>query len=96
MSFTIGLFLVLVAALIAITGDSFIKLAGDRSAFLSPPMMLGVAFYGASAVIRYVAMRHVSLAQAAVAYSMLTLAALRDAAGVGCAIAAMALMAQSA
>ncbi len=110
MTFATGLFFVLFAAMIAITGDSFIKLAADRSAFLSRPMFLGIAFYAVSAVLWYVAMRHISLAQAAVAYSMLTLVALcvigavvfdeplamRDAAGVGCAIAAMVLMAQPA
>lgn len=101
-----GLLFSLFTALVVILGDLSIKIAADKAALKSLHMTLGVTLYAASAVLWFFAMRHVSLGQAAVAYSMLTLIALfiigtiffgepmglRDIAGIGCALAAMILM----
>lgn len=101
-----GLMFSLCTALVVILGDLFIKLAADRATLASPQMYLGVVLYAGSAVLWFFAMRHISLGQAAVTYSMLTLIALfligalffgepiglREIAGIFCAIAAMALM----
>ena len=97
----------LFTALIVIAGDTLIKLAVDGGHTITHRLVLaGVVLYGLSALAWFFAMRHVSLAQAGVAYSMLTLLALcfigaawfdepirlREALGVGCALAAMVLM----
>ncbi|MEM7720188.1 MAG: hypothetical protein AAF222_13390 [Pseudomonadota bacterium] len=101
-----GLLFSLGTALVVILGDVAIKLAADRATLTSFHMAFGVALYAASAVLWYFAMRHVSLGQAAVAYSMLTLIALfligafgfgepvtwRELSGVSLALAAMVLM----
>lgn len=101
-----GVLFSLFTALVVILGDIAIKIAADRAALTSIHMGLGVGLYAASAVLWFFAMRHVSLGQAAVAYSMLTLIALfaigaymfnepvgmREVAGIVCALAAMALM----
>ena len=106
MSFTFGVLFSLFTALVVIAGDYAIKIAADRAALASVPMYFGVALYAASAVLWFFAMRHVSLGQAAVLYSMLTLIALcamgalvfgepigkRELAGMGCALLAMVLM----
>lgn len=69
-------------------------------------MALGVGLYAISAILWFFAMRHTSLAQAAVAYAMFSLIALcvigaiafgeaigpREVAGIACALAAMALL----
>lgn len=103
-----GLAFSLFTALVVILGDVAIKMAADRAALTSFHMGLGVTLYAVSAVLWFFAMRHVSLGQAAVAYSMLTLIALcligalgfdepigpREIAGILCALAAMGLMAQ--
>lgn len=110
MSFFLGLFYCLATALVVILGDVAIKYAADRSAFISRPMATGLLLYGASAMLWFGAMRNVTLGQGAVYYSMLTLIALsgigavlfgeplgrREAAGLGCAVLAMALMSQQA
>lgn len=106
MIFFYGLLFSLLTALIVIVGDVAIKIAADRASLASLPMSAGALLYAASAVLWFFAMRHVSLGQAAVAYSMLTLIALfligvfafgepvgiRELAGVAFALAAMVLM----
>ncbi|MEM7751966.1 MAG: hypothetical protein AAF230_01045 [Pseudomonadota bacterium] len=101
-----GVLFSLFTALVVIAGDIFIKIAADRATLASAHMALGAALYAASAVLWFFAMRYVSLGQAAVAYSMLTLVALfligalgfdepvgpREIAGIACALVAMALM----
>ncbi len=94
-------------ATIVIVGDYLIKLAADNGdSFWSGYVLAGCLIYGISAIFWFYAMRHVTLAQAGVAYSMLTLLALcgmgvawfdeqmaaREYLGVACALAAMALM----
>lgn len=94
-------------ALIVIAGDTSIKLAADGGhSALHRYVVLGCLLYAISALMWYGAMQHVTLAQAGVAYSMLTLLALcaigafwfdepvglRETAGILCAIAAMVLM----
>lgn len=101
-----GLMFSLMTALVVIIGDVSIKLAADRAALASPQMLLGAGLYLLSAILWFFALRYVSLGQAAVAYSMLTLIALflvgwigfgeptgrRELVGIACALAAMALM----
>ena len=101
-----GILFSLFTALVVILGDIAIKIAADRAALTSLYMGVGVVLYAASAVLWFFAMRYVTLGQAAVAYSMLTLIALfvigafmfnepvglREVAGIVCALAAMALM----
>lgn len=101
-----GLLFSFFTALIVIAGDIAIKISADRAILVSPSMALGIALYACSAICWYFAMRHVSLGQAAVAYSMLTLIALaiigavafgekigaREIGGIAMAIGAMALM----
>ena len=101
-----GLMFSLFTALVVIIGDVAIKVAADKAALYSPQMMLGMLLYAGSAVLWFFAMRYITLGQAAVAYSMLTLIALfligalafeepvssRELMGVACALAAMALM----
>lgn len=101
----------LFTALVVIIGDYVIKVAADGAMPLtSRQMLLGCAIYAASAILWYFAMRHVTLAQAGVAYSMLTLVALvligafafgetvgrREALGVFLALAAMLVMSHQA
>lgn len=97
----------LTTALIVILGDYLIKLAADGGLPVNFTLvMTGCALYAVSAVMWYFALLHVTLAQAGVAYSMLTLLALcaigalyfdeqlyfREYAGIGCALLAMVLM----
>lgn len=97
----------LFTALIVIIGDYIIKIAADGGHPVTSHFVLtGCLLYAASAVLWYFAMLHVTLAQAGVAYSMLTLLALcaigalwfdeplylREYAGIGCALVAMVLM----
>ncbi len=71
-----GLLFSLFTALVVILGDIAIKIAADRAALTSLHMALGTGLYAVSAVLWFFAMRYVTLGQAAVAYSMLTLIAL--------------------
>ncbi|NKX43245.1 hypothetical protein [Roseicyclus persicicus] len=106
-SITLGFGFITVTALVVIAGDFLLKLAADRGlAALSLLVVVGIVLYGISALLWFGAMRHLSLGQAGVAYSMLTLVALaligaavfgerlglRECAGIGCALAAMLLM----
>ncbi|MFK7763669.1 MAG: EamA family transporter [Roseobacter sp.] len=105
--FAFGYVFALLTALIVIIGDFFIKVAADAGhTITSAYVFAGVALYGVSALCWFYAMQHVSLAQAGVAYSMITLIALaligaiwfneplyfREYAGIGCALLAMILM----
>lgn len=66
-----------VTAMIVIAGDFVIKVAADAGKPVwSGYMIAGCLIYAVSAIFWFFAMRHVTLAQAGVAYSMLTLLAL--------------------
>ena len=109
MTYLVGLSFALLTGLVVIFGDVVIKIAADRN---GPGIVgllgLGCLIYAASAVLWFWTMRHATLAQAGVAYSMFTLLALavigavwfketlamREWAGIGCALASMALMAR--
>ncbi|WP_299679936.1 EamA family transporter [uncultured Roseobacter sp.] len=105
--FAFGYAFALFTALIVIIGDFAIKTAADAGhTITSTYVAIGVALYGVSALFWFYAMQHVTLAQAGVAYSMLTLVALaiigavwfgedlhaREYAGLGCALLSMVLM----
>lgn len=94
-------------ALIVIIGDFAIKMAADAGHSISSGYVAaGVLLYAFSALLWFYAMQHVTLVQAGVAYSMLTLVALalvgavwfgetlqfREYAGLSCALLAMVLM----
>ncbi len=107
MHYLFGFGFAFVTALVVIVGDFAIKMAADGN---HPPwsglVAMGCLLYGVSALFWFYAMKHVTLAQAGVAYSMLTLLALcligsiwfderlyaREVAGIACALAAMLLM----
>ncbi|MEL6409383.1 MAG: hypothetical protein AAGK67_12195 [Pseudomonadota bacterium] len=105
--FAFGYGFTLFTALIVIVGDFVIKTAADAGyTITSGYVLMGVLLYGASAICWFYAMQHVTLAQAGVAYSMLTLIALaiigavwfdealhaREYAGLACALLSMLLM----
>ena len=113
MSYLIGLSFALLTGLltglVVIFGDVVIKIAAERSGpGIFGLLGLGCLIYAGSAVLWFWAMRHTTLAQAGVAYSMFTLLALaligtvwfkesramREWAGIGCALASMVLMAR--
>lgn len=96
-----------ITALIVIVGDAIIKIAADgNQPVWSALVIAGCALYAISALFWFYAMHHVSLVQAGVAYSMLSLIALaavaviyfgetlhvREYAGLGCALLAMLLL----
>ena len=102
-----GLGFTFLTALVVIIGDTILKLAADGDHPVTSTLVLtGCAIYAVSAVLWLYAMRHITLAQAGVTYSMLTLLALcaigalwfdepiraREVAGILCALAAMILM----
>ena len=104
-----GLFFSLFTGLVVIAGDVVLKIASEREGTSTLPLIaLGCLIYAASAVLWFWAMRHTTLAQAAVAYSMFTLLALaaigafwfkedlggREWAGIGFALASMVMMAR--
>ncbi len=97
----------LFTAMIVILGDYLIKLAADGDQPVNSHLvMTGCGLYAISAVMWYYALRHVTLAQAGVAFSMLTLLALcaigvlhfneklymREYLGILCALLSMVLM----
>jgi undecaprenyl phosphate-alpha-L-ara4N flippase subunit ArnF len=105
--FTAGYSFTFFTALIVIFGDFAIKIAADAGHTVNSKYVLaGVALYAVSALFWFWAMQHVTLAQAGVAYSMITLIALavigavwfkeplylREYAGLGCALLSMVLM----
>ncbi len=96
-----------ITAIVVIAGDFIIKIAADDGRPVwSGYVIGGCAIYATSAVFWFYAMQHVTLAQAGVAYSMLTLLALcvigviwfgeelylREYLGIACALAAMVLL----
>lgn len=104
-----GFLLTFATALIVIVGDVALKVAADGGKpVLSLLVVAGCILYACSAVFWYFAMRHLTLAQAGVGYSMLTLVALavlgavffgetlrtREYAGLACALVSMVLMAR--
>ena len=108
-SVALGFLFSMLTALVVIAADTFIKLAADGGKSLTSGLMLAsYVIYAGSAVAWYGAMRHVSLGQGGVAYSMFSLLALcmigalafdepiraREVAGIGCALLSMLLMAR--
>jgi len=104
-----GLMFSLFTGLVVIAGDVVLKIASEREGTETLPLIgLGCGIYSLSAVLWFWAMRHTTLAQAAVAYSMFTLLALaaigafwfkedlggREWAGIGFALASMVMMAR--
>jgi undecaprenyl phosphate-alpha-L-ara4N flippase subunit ArnF len=94
-------------ALIVIAGDTVLKAAAESGrATLSPPILVGCVFYAVSALAWFWSMRHITMVQGAVAYTMFSLIALcligalyfdevlqaREYAGIACALAAVVLM----
>lgn len=76
-NFLFGYGFALFTALIVIAGDVVLKYAASSGLPLtSRHVVAGCALYAGSAILWYFAMRHITLAQAGVAYSMLTLMAL--------------------
>ncbi len=66
-----------ITAAVVIAGDFVLKLAADGGKPVwSGYVVAGCVIYALSAIFWFYAMRHVTLAQAGVAYSMLTLLAL--------------------
>lgn len=109
MTYIFGLAFASLTAIVVLAGDFALKLAADRGhTGMSSLVMTGVALYAISALCWFWSVRHISLTQAGVAYSMLTLLALvligtrwfgevlgpRELAGIGCALAAMILLAK--
>lgn len=107
MPLILGFGFTLFTAAIVILGDYLIKLAADDGQqMMSPLVVAGCALYAISALLWFLALHHVTLSQAGVAYSMFTLLALcaigvvyfdeelylREYAGIGCALLAMVLM----
>ena len=107
LSLTYGYLFAFFTAAVVIVGDYLIKVAADGGKTATSHLVLvGCLLYAVSAVMWFYAMRHVTLAQAGVAYSMLTLLALcaigalwfdepirlRESLGIGCAILSMVLM----
>ena len=105
--YLVGLGLITFTAFVVLFADYLLKLASDRGlGAFSVAVAIGVVLYAVSALLWFAAMRHVTLGQAGVAYSMLTLVALaiigalffgerlgfREIAGIGCALTAMVLM----
>lgn len=105
----IGFGLTFATALIVIVGDVILKVAADgNKPMMSMLVLAGCILYAGSALFWYYALKHVTLAQAGVAFSMLTLVALailgstvfgetlrmREYAGICCALMAMVLMAR--
>ena len=107
MTYIFGLAFATLTACVVIMGDFILKLAADRGhSGFSSLVLTGCALYALSAVCWFWSVRHISLTQAGVAYSMLTLLALaaigvlkfeetlglRELAGILCALAAMVLL----
>lgn len=109
MSALLGYSLCLGATLVVIAGDFALKSAVDKGfALRSPTVFLGGVLYAATAAGWFLALRHVSLAQAGVAPVLFTLMALvtmgvvlfggkialREVLGIAMAVGSMLLMAQ--
>ncbi len=96
-----------ITALVVIVGDTALKYAADGDQPMwSGFVALGCILYAVSALFWFFAMQHMTLVQAGVAYSMITLLALaligavwfggalhaREYAGLACALTAMVLL----
>lgn len=105
----VGFVFAFITAIVVIAGDIVLKVAADgQKSVWSGAVLAGCVIYAASAIFWFYAMRQVTLAQAGVAYSMLTLLALcaigsvwfgeplymREYLGIVCALAAMVLLAR--
>lgn len=105
--FLAGFGFALLCALVVIVADAVIKLAADSDHSVWSGLVFGGSvLYAMAAVLWFYAMQHVSLVQAGVAYSMLSLIALaivgvlffgetlhtREYLGLGLAVASMALL----
>jgi undecaprenyl phosphate-alpha-L-ara4N flippase subunit ArnF len=105
--YAFGYGFIIFTAIVIILADYLIKLAADAGHTASSNyVFIGVVLYAGSAVLWFFAMQHITLVQAGVAYSMLTLIALavigalwfneplqmREYAGLGCALLSMVLM----
>jgi len=105
--FMMGFAFIALTSMVVISGDFVLKLAADRGlSALSALVMVGIVLYTISALLWFGAMRHITLGQAGVTYSMLTLVALaligavvfgerlgfREITGISFAIGAMVLM----
>lgn len=105
----LGFLLTFATAVIVIVADVALKIAADGDKpMLSVLVIAGCVLYAVSALFWFVAVQHLTLAQAGVAYSMLTLVALavlgaayfgetlqaREYAGLVCALVSMVLMAR--
>jgi undecaprenyl phosphate-alpha-L-ara4N flippase subunit ArnF len=105
----LGFAFAFLTAIVVTFGDVALKLAADgEKPIWSGLVLVGCVIYAVSAIFWFHAMKQVGLAQAAVAYSMLTLLVLcaigaiwfderlyaREYLGIACAVAAMALMAR--
>lgn len=97
----------LITAIVIIVADVLLKTAADRGYPVYHALVVGgCLLYAVSGLLWFAAMQHVGLAQAGIAYSMLTLLALaavsvimfdeplgfREVGGIGCALLAMVLM----
>lgn len=97
----------LLCAAIVIVGDALLKLAADNGhSSVSVFVGIGGCLYALSALAWFIAMRHISMAEAGVAYAMFSLLALcaigalffgetigaREVAGICCAVMAIVLM----
>ncbi len=106
-SLIFGFGLSLFTALVVIFGDYLIKVAADGGMPVTSRLVLaGCLLYAISALLWYASLRHVTLAQAGVGFSMFSLIALaiigavyfdeplyrREIAGICCAVVSMFLM----
>lgn len=104
---TIGMCVVIIMALIIIIADILLKIAADAGRPAMSSIVVGaVGLYAVSAILWLIVMRHMTLAQAGVVYSVVSLLALaaigvfwfgeklhfREITGIGFAITAMVLM----
>lgn len=107
MAVLLGYSFALLTVALAIAGDYFIKLAADSGRQLfSLNFTIGAMFYLGSAAMWFGSLRQISLAQAGVAYAMLTLLAVcalgifvfeerlhaKEVVAIGCAMLSMFLM----
>jgi drug/metabolite transporter (DMT)-like permease len=102
-----GYIFALITAVVIIVADILLKIAADRGQPVHHYLVvIGCLLYFVSAIMWYMSMQHVGLAQAGIAYSMFSLLILaaighfwfgeqlgiRELGGIGCALLAMVLM----
>ena len=110
MPLLLGLLFALAAVVVDLAGDVVIKSAADKARFVSWATTAGVVIYALAGIFWYFTLRHIGLGQGAVFFSMLSLIVLvltgviwfgegfgtRQVLGLGCAIAAMMLLSDTA